>query len=368
MKALQNTKRILQLHSKDKDVELAASREMLAKSTKEITKLKMEKQTIQAKTPQPQSIEEDMDVEGGVPCTYCDYEARSMTELKAHYKKHHNLECKKCNQKFLHKNVLDTHREEKHNTVAKKFVCDVCQLVTKTVDQAKEHAQTHNKKNEREMLIHECPLCGFVTKDTVEVDTHMKQKHKKKVFRCAQCVEYAAGTKEDLHEHAKKHSKKDKLLSCGHCDFTVNNDNDLTAHMNTSHQYSNVSTKQCRYYRVGKCNRPTTCTYKHEGPVIIFNKTSKIGEENQAPRCTRGPECRFKEQGRCHYYHEGVRVQMQKENSQQSQSQQAHKEQTHMLWCKFQDTCKKGPKDCPFRHYNIEFPKLPTSRLGNVFN
>ena len=32
LKALQNTKRILQRHSKDKDVELAASREMLAKS------------------------------------------------------------------------------------------------------------------------------------------------------------------------------------------------------------------------------------------------------------------------------------------------------------------------------------------------
>ena len=144
----------------------------------------------------------------------------------------------------------------------------------------------------------------------------MKQKHNIRVFRCVQCKEYAAGTKEDLNEHMKNHTKPDKVLSCGHCDFTVNTDGELTAHMNNKHRYSNVSTKKCRYYRIGKCNRPNTCTYKHEGPVIVQNDATKTTDQNQAPRCTWGLKCKFKEQGRCYYFHEGVGVQMQKENAQ----------------------------------------------------
>ena len=116
VKALQAAKRHFQKTVKNRDVELAHCRDLLVKTTKELAKLKMAKPV---EEPQSKKYEEDTEKEGGVQCTYCDYEACSMTQLKSHFKKHHKQECKKCDQKFLHKHALDVHIKEHHTVRVK---------------------------------------------------------------------------------------------------------------------------------------------------------------------------------------------------------------------------------------------------------
>ena len=371
IKALQNTKKILQRHSKDKDVELAASRELLAETTKEITKLKMEKQTNQQNTPRPQPIQDDEDIEvtGGIPCTYCECIASSMAELKEHFKKKHNLKCSKCSHSFLSRHSLEEHIKKKHTQAVAGYACETCQQVFKTSEAVKEHEHRHIKrKKERSITIQECPLCSYVTKNPKEVDAHMQKNHNIKVYRCDQCIEFAAGTKEHLREHMKEHGNKHvSVLSCGHFDYTTQDENDLAVHIDKKHNFTEVSTKQCWFYKRGKCDRGSSCRYRHDGPVSKQSETTKEAGQKEALKCTRGLKCKFKEQGRCHFFHEGVGVQMPKDHQNQRQSKETQEKRTHRLWCQFQESCKKGPKDCPFRHYEVEYPKLPAKQPGNIF-
>lgn len=154
-----------------------------------------------------------------------------------------------------------------------------------------------------------------------------------------------------------------KTISCSHCDFTAKKDSDLTDHINTKHKFSEVYNKPCRYYRQGRCDRPSTCKFKHEGLVIESNQT----KSTKTPRCTRGEGCSFKKQTRCHYFQDDVGVQLQRESQAKNSSNQPQEKRAQRLWCQFQETCKKGPNECPFRHYEQEFPKLPTKKAGSMF-
>ena len=366
LRALQNSKKLLQKLNKDKSIELSESRLLLERTIKENTKLKMEKI---ANVPKPSTSEEDMQVVGGVPCTYCDYVANSMTELNSHFGKHHKLSCTKCDEKFLHKNSLEAHTKEKHGnksiikTTFKGYVCDVCKKVSKTKETNIEHAKSHQKDNS--VVVHECPLCHYVTKDSEEVDVHMKQKHNIRVFRCQFCTDFVASSNEALSIHMKEHQARIKQLSCGHCDYKTDTGEKLTEHMDSEHVYQETPTKQCRFYKKGTCNRaPGTCKFKHEG--VSTKSNPKNSETRETAACTRGSQCKFKEQNRCHFFHQGIGVQMPKEAQPEKQSEVPQKKTAQRLWCKFQDTCKKGPLQCPFRHYEVEFPRLPASRAGNM--
>ena len=136
---------------------------------------------------------------------------------------------------------------------------------------------------------------------------------------------------------------------CGHCDIKVNTDDELNEHINSKHSRQNVSHIPCRFFRQGRCDRPTTCRFKHTSTA--GSETTKSASLKEAPHCTRGPECSFKKQNRCHYYHAGIGVQMPKEFFAQKSSHQTQEKNTPKLWCKYQDTCSKGPQKCPFRHY-----------------
>ena len=131
-----------------------------------------------------------------------------MTELKSHFKKHHKQECKKCDQKFLHKHALDEHMKEHHKNKVKGFACETCKNVAKTIEEAKQHSRQHKETEDRSVVVHECPLCGFVTKESTEVDTHMKQKHNIHVYRCNKCIDYVAGTQNVLNKHMSEHINK----------------------------------------------------------------------------------------------------------------------------------------------------------------
>ena len=240
VKALQVAKRHLQKTNKNCSIELEHCREMLANNIKELTKIKMERQAKESKDPDKG---EDIEVEGGIDCTYCDY------------------------------------------------------------------------------------------------------------------------------KHMTEHNTQPKLYSCGHCEYSAISDQDLENHMTSKHDFTVKSTKQCHFYKKGTCDRPSTCRYRHEGPV---EKSNPIPSENpivqrETPKCNRGSGCSFKAQGRCYYFHEGVGVQMQRDNQSQKSPEESHRKTTQKLWCKFQDSCLKGHDKCPFRHYEFEFPRLPTRHVGNLF-
>ena len=190
---------------------------------------------------------------------------------------------------------------------------------------------------------------------------HMKQKHDINIIRCNKC-EYIAKDKSDLQNHVRDHMSIKKTISCGHCNFTASRDSDLTDHINTKHQFSEVYNKACRYYRQGRCNRPSTCKFKHEG---VITKSNQI-KPGKTPRCTRGEGCSLKKKNRCHYFHDDVGVQLQRESQPNNSSEDTQEKRTQRLWCKIQETCKKGPNNCPFRHYDQEFPKLPAKKVGSM--
>ena len=187
------------------------------------------------------------------------------------------------------------------------------------------------------------------------------------MFRCSQCIDYVAGTQGVLDKHVSEHKTQTKTFSCGHCVYIATTDQDLEAHMISKHSYTVKSTKQCHFYKRGKCDRPLSCRFKHDGPVDKSPQISNQTVQREPPKCTRGSGCTFKSQGRCHYYHDDVGVQLPRQIQHQKNVEETQKKTTHRLWCQFQDTCKKGPEICPFRHYKVEFPRLPTKHIGSMF-
>ena len=93
--------------------------------------------------------------------------------------------------KFLHKHALNVHREKhiQKNTVVSTHVCKICQAIHRNKNDLKLHEKIH--AGAEAVIVQECPLCGFITKDITEVDIHMKQKHDINIIRCNKC-EYIA--------------------------------------------------------------------------------------------------------------------------------------------------------------------------------
>ena len=60
----------------------------------------------------------------------------------------------------------------------------------------------------------------------------------------------------------------------------------------------------CKYYRQGRCTRQE-CSFRHPESLAM-----KPHLQQYTPACTRGPNCVFFANNRCHYFHPGVGVQM----------------------------------------------------------
>ena len=289
--------------------------------------------------------------------------------------------------KFLTKPALDVHKEKHKKKPVPGYICETCQAVHRNVKDLKNHQLTHNNGVES-VIVQECPLCGFITKGVAEVDMHMRQKHNMNILRCNKC-DHIAYDKTDLQHHMDSHRGWEKSIACGHCNYSAGTSNELSAHINKRHKPAAAPSKecghcefsaktdseieihmkqkhkvntQCRFFNQGRCDRPTTCRFKHDE-----TKKASRSEAKETPKCTRGADCRFKKLNKCHYFHEDVGVQLKKPITPQPQVEQPQEKRAQRLWCQYQDTCFKGPKDCPFRHYETEFPKLPTQKAVNMF-
>ena len=157
LKGMQSVKRLLQKLNKDKDIELAHCRELLKDAIKEKTKKTMANTV---KDAGPAEKDEDIVVEEGIPCTYCSFIAKTMTELKSHFKNLHKFHCDKCDMKFLHRHALNVHMEKhKSSKKVEGYVCSTCKAVHRNLAALKNHEKTHD--GEKSAIVQECPLCGF---------------------------------------------------------------------------------------------------------------------------------------------------------------------------------------------------------------
>ena len=94
------------------------------------------------------------------------------------------------------------------------------------------------------VIVQECPLFGFITKEVAEVDVHMKQKHGIDIHRCNKC-EHIAKDKADLQKPVKELMGMKRAMGCGHCNFSGITDSILTDHINSKHKFSEVFNKPC---------------------------------------------------------------------------------------------------------------------------
>ena len=363
---------------------------------------------------------------GGITCTSCDYVAKTQRILKGHYKWAHGPHCKKCGRKFLVKDALEAHMIESHSggdtkqsekvpkvpkAQSKKFCCNACDKLYPSLRDLTEHLKSHGEiRSHRSKSTQDkdiqilpratCGDCGHRETSKLSMNKHVqlcqaKPRVLSRTFSCDQC-DYESTTINGLDSHIEeKHQHQDTIpicrfykrghckkgseckykhcepqpkatFACDQCDKTTTSGKQMSDHIEKIHM-SKKQMPSCRYFRQGRCEKGNKCKFIHEGSNDAgYGKNTK-----NVMKCRRGEGCKFKEQGRCNYFHPGVGVQkplppksqipkVSNISVQTQDQQQSHKK----LWCKFQESCKNR-NSCNFKHFNKDFMKQVEMNLYN---
>ena len=294
-------------------------------------------------------------------CLKCEFVTNNPTTMKGHQTKHTIHNCDKCSKQFSSKASLTQHNIDKHSQNPP---------VGHPVWATERNSQVTNIK---------CDECDEILVSRNTLENHMKNNHND--YCCVQCGE-TFSTKKDISNHKRnEHNNQFEglaqgawlpKLKCQQCNYQTNNNNELEFHQETIHkQEFQKDRRVCKYFRQGRCTR-SPCPARHpESPA----RTSQ--QQKFTPACTRGPNCTFLANNRCHYFHPGVGVQMARTTQYRQQEQQGQMQYNHPpvrglkerysghqeglrtpKRCHFQQKCWNQEK-CSFSHedfrMNLEF-------------
>ena len=120
-----------------------------------------------------------------------------MVADKRKKKKH---ECHLCEKSYTSKHNLDLHMRTQHSN-KRPYKCNDCEKNFKDPTVFKRHRELHELNGERNF---ECNICKskFITKS--RLSTHIRFKHKDKLYSCPKCGNKVKG-KITLDRHIRKH-------------------------------------------------------------------------------------------------------------------------------------------------------------------
>ena len=280
----------------------------------------------------------------------------------------------------------DISTKKNSSETEKQFECNDCDFKTHIKTHLMEHIIEHTGQ-------YQCQRqgCKQKFKTYSDMDNHINADHENKSskeFICSKCNLYFKEQYELRLHNQKKHVSSNSV-DCQKCGRAFETRNDFKNHdvYQCEQMFTNVPKKVCRYFINGGCNKGNLCKFSHQeqindnsrlpkckngaqcrylaGGVCVFSHWGAGGQRRnqknnhfvnkpnynkfRKPTCRNGAQCRHLANGVCAFYHGGDRV----HNWNQKFNHIFNKSQ-----CYYLEDCTRAP-NCPFVHYEQDFPKLP---------
>ena len=291
--------------------------------------------------------------------------------------------------------MLETVLEETTNEITTlkselKTKADLLEAIqSKTL--SKTSTNTVNKKNEVEVEIEKCKVCGYSSKSSVVMNKHMESRHNGvKVFKCLMCSE-VLNSRDKYRQHKAKHQKELDVITfkhvCLECNISFGSSDEELQHMLDEHRPKHFNRKkskpkqdeeleECQNGPSCKWLKQNRCMFEHtEQPVEQPWKVVKSRRQKQQPRqlprqhqqkehprqqqnkqikkqsldaCRNGPSCKFHKDNRCMFSHETKRQQI------KSSDRKQYGQSSQLKPCKFGSRCDRV-SECGFLHLAKDF-------------
>ncbi|XP_035711769.1 zinc finger protein 320-like [Folsomia candida] len=152
------------------------------------------------------------------PCTLCEKEFKSRTQLESHIRTHTTekpFNCATCGKSFTHKAAMKEHEETHLEKSSRNSVtCRLCERVFLSEKAVQNHVRVIHG-NQRNYV---CSLCNKRFSTSYHLTRHAEAVHpanKEKIHSCDKC-EYRSNSNRNLDEHKRLHgAKKHGCYFCG---------------------------------------------------------------------------------------------------------------------------------------------------------
>jgi len=219
-----------------------------------------------------------------VPCSECEYVAKSAYQLKKHKERLHGKVPKK--RKVRDPNVkvfncdlcdfnarldvkLKVHQFEKHK---KPLICHDCNMTFTQVDLFTQHIKQHRTT---------CTICG---KSVINIQNHMYHMHGEESTKMEVCAHCGVSIKARAMSGHLKKVHGTKVFPCPHCQYAAKTSHDLKRHVGRKHTEANVvncpwcgrMTKDLeRHLKNNLCNIPEEEKQKLNVKMYVCNSCPK---------------------------------------------------------------------------------------------
>ena len=274
------------------------------------------------------------------PCVDCDFQAKSLSDLRIHQKTPHNqgfssnsrLQCEFCNFVSQNQEILSKHKLI-HSTESPVYPCNKCSFKFTDKTSLSEHINTQHSHES-----YTCEHCHFVSEDQSSLYMHERNIHQKQKYQCSLCTNYFTKP-ENLEEHkASKHNIG--LYPCNDCGFKAKSFGELDRHIEHEHVY----TKQNKNIDIRDLTNRVPCDPYHPNHTTDCCDRGYYRRSGSEERRSRG-QCRYWIQGRCN---RGDSCRF-----------------SHINFCKYQDQCLNY-QYCGLLHNSEQKPFL-ASRKRFIF-
>ena len=178
-------------------------------------------------------------------CDICDYETKSVQELRTHIDIVHKPECDKCKKTFNTAEELSKHIDTEHDVQGineyiqnvDKHTCQHCDKMLGSSEELKDHVDSQHKlpcpslsldKQAQSKENHPCGDCDELFPNRNSLDKHVSEHHE---FQCTHC-EFVKNTRAALEEHIRE----SHTFLCVVCNISFPTEKDSNTHNETVHR------------------------------------------------------------------------------------------------------------------------------------
>ena len=182
-------------------------------------------------------------------CEECSFQSSEKASLQEHVNEAHmnvkSFVCKKCDQEFSSKAVLNKHRRHEHQqeqvSTIKAFKCPSCDFITSRKTGLTDHINAVHDKVKPYM----CQHCSHTFASNGNLTQHIHAVHEKlRPFICHLCT-YATSSQPNLRKHIKAVHHKIRDFKCDICPFDAASKQLLVRHVKAVHE--KIKAHKCKY-------------------------------------------------------------------------------------------------------------------------
>ena len=197
------------------------------------------------------------------------------------------------------------------------FKCEVCNDKFNTKVDVEEHVKKKHKRK-----TYNCNKCKNVYTEEIDLDNHMETSHK--VEKCEQCNKDYSSQFELKRHMWRSHEG----IGCNYCETRLENRHELKRHKMNKHNIMKIP--DCKFHEEGRCVDAEECLYNHIGTSKARENILENTKESQKRQnfCKKGLKCDRQD---CEIGEDGHKT-------------------IKEVPCRFQQRCNK--QSCPFKHEN----------------